>query len=944
VQIFKKASIQKKLTFIIMCTSVVGLSLACVSFDLYERSSFRAAMTSELSALAETLGTNAAAALTFYDRKSAGDILAALRAEQHIVGARLFDSNGNPFADYQRGGKNKEFPLPGIPQAGGERFAPDYVMLYRSVYQGGEKAGTIAILSDLEAYRAKLRQYTEISIVVMLISVLATYLVSSRLLRLITEPIMQLAQVATRVTQHEDYSLRALQRGEDEIGTLVASFNQMLERIQERDAALQHANEDLELRVEARTTELQLEVKERLHAEETLSEERKVLRALIDNVPDFMYVKDAHCRFLVANLAVARQMGAESPNELVGKTDFDYYPSDLAKTFYEDELRVIRTGQAEVNREEAGLDAQGHVSQVLTTQVPLRDKTGRVTGLAGIGRDITHIKETQEEMKRAREAAEAASRAKSEFLANMSHEIRTPLNGVIGMTDLALETQLTPEQREYLETVKMSGDSLLTVINDILDFSKIEAGKIDLEAIDFNLRDLLEATLKTLALRADEKGLELLCEVAPELPENVRGDSSRLRQVVTNLVGNAIKFTEAGEVALRVLLDRREDHHMVAQFIVSDTGIGIPESKLGLIFDPFAQADTSTTRKYGGTGLGLTISARLVGMMGGKIWAESEVGRGSHFHFTAKFGLADKKEVKVGAIAPPELLRGVKVLVVDDNRTNRRILGGMLSRWEMKPVTVEGGRAALDGLSEGFTAGQPFGLILTDMHMPDMNGFQLIEEIRHRPELSAATIMMLTSAGHRGDAARCQQLGVAAYLLKPIRQSELREAIARVLGARKADGAIPLITRFSLHDAREPGRSLRVLLAEDNLVNQRLAVRLLEKRGHRVTVAGTGREALQALDKDKFDLVLMDVQMPEMDGLEATAAIREKEKATGAHQAVVALTAHAMKGDREKCIAGGMDGYLTKPIRPQELDQLLEGYIAGRSEKPRDMETVKQDS
>jgi two-component system, sensor histidine kinase and response regulator len=583
------------------------------------------------------------------------------------------------------------------------------------------------------------------------------------------------------------------------------------------------------------------------------------------------------------------------------------------------------------NREEESADLQGNKTWLLTTKVPLFDKGGHVTGIAGVGRDITERQKVEREMQRAKEAAEAASQAKSEFLANMSHEIRAPLNGVMGMTDLALDTQLTTEQRDYLETVKSSSDALLTVINDILDFSKIEAGKIDLEVIDFNLRDSLESTLKTVALRADEKGLELLCEVAPAVPEIVGGDSTRLRQVIINLVGNAIKFTQQGEIAIKVQMESRNAADCLLRFTVSDTGIGIPQDKLELIFAPFSQADTSTTRKYGGTGLGLTISTRLVSMMGGKIWVESLVGHGSHFHFTARMGITNAKEIKVGAIAPPELLHGVKVLVVDDNRTNRRILEGMLGRWEMQSTLVEDGQEALDQLSAARASGQPFRLILTDMHMPKMDGFKFIEHIRQKPELATATIMMLTSAGHRGDAARCHDLGVAAYLLKPIRQSELREAIGRVLGAREQEGAIPLITRFSLHDARDPSASLHVLLAEDNAVNQRLAVRLLEKRGHRVTVAGNGREALDALQKESFDLVFMDVQMPEMDGLEATGAIREKEKRTGSHQPVIALTAHAMKGDREKCLAAGMDGYLTKPIRPQELDEILEDYVARRA-------------
>ena len=396
----------------------------------------------------------------------------------------------------------------------------------------------------------------------------------------------------------------------------------------------------------------------------------------------------------------------------------------------------------------------------------------------------------------------------------------------MGMTDLALETDLSTEQREYLETVKLSADSLLSVINDILDFSKIEAGRMLLEKLDFNLRNTLEETLKTVAIRADEKGLELLCELAADVPEMVKGDPNRLRQVIINLVGNAIKFTHQGEIAVKVSLEDSHSEECVLRFLVSDTGIGIPQEKQLIVFDPFAQADTSTTRKYGGTGLGLTISARLVQMMGGKMWLESEPGKGSRFYFTAKLETSEQKS-ELGEIAHPEILRGLKALIVDDNQTNQRILKGMLTRWEMQPTSVNGGEEALLELFKAFDADSPYSLVLTDMHMPHMDGFDLVERIRQEDRrFLRHDVMMLTSAGHRGDAERCRALGISAYLLKPIRQTELREAIARALGAVRRSGAIPLITRYSLHDARHPSDVLHVLVAEDNPVNQRLATRL----------------------------------------------------------------------------------------------------------------------
>ena len=656
---------------------------------------------------------------------------------------------------------------------------------------------------------------------------------------------------------------------------------------------------------------------ERREAEAALRRSEEHFRSLIENAMDMITVTDLDGKILYESPSIERVLGY-APQELLGTNVLPLVHPD-------DRQHAFETFRSHALARTAGFSMQlrfrhrqGHWLPIEATG-NFHMEDSKVVGVVINSRDITERRQAEAELQNAKEAAEAANRAKSAFLANMSHEIRTPMNGIIGMTELALNTALNAEQREYLEMVKSSADSLLNLINDILDFSKVEAGKLDLDPAPFALRHTLGNTLKSLAVRAARKGVELACRVRAPVPDSLIGDSGRLRQVLVNLLGNAVKFTAWGEVVLDIEPALITPQGCTLQFSVHDTGIGIPPEQLARIFSPFEQGDGSTTRQYGGTGLGLSISARLVELMGGRIWAESRVGGGSAFHFTAPFALAAESAADL-LPAAPQALCAVPALVVDDNATSRRILEEMLVAWGMRATLADSGVAALQALQQ---AAAPFALLLIDTHMPEMDGFALAECIRRDPRSSAAVVMMLSSADLPSEMARCRALGVAAYLSKPIQHAELLDAILTSLKAappteRPPARAVADVLRPT------PVRPLRILLAEDNVVNQKLVARVLERRGHTVTITNDGAAAVSAWRSAAFDVVLMDVQMPNVDGFEATATIRAHERVTDAHVPIVALTAHAMKTDEERCLAAGMDAYLSKPVQPKALIELTE--------------------
>ena len=663
-----------------------------------------------------------------------------------------------------------------------------------------------------------------------------------------------------------------------------------------------------------------------------LSASEAFLKSLVDNLPVNIHRKDTEGRFIFANKHFCEYKGKE-PNEILGKTNFEIDPPELAQEYREIDELLMKTRQP-FEAEEARIDSDGQRRWVHIIKMPVLDHAGTVIGTQGMFWDVTASKQTEENLKTAKEAAEAAARTKSEFLANMSHEIRTPMNGVIGMAGLLLEGELNPQQREFAETIRTSAETLLAIINDILDLSKIEAGKLTFEVLDFDLVKALEGTLDMLAQRAQDKGLELAGTVASEVPTRLRGDPGRLRQILVNLVGNAIKFTEQGEVVVRVCKESETETHALVRFYVQDTGIGISPEAQEKLFRAFSQADSSTTRKYGGTGLGLAIAKQLVTMMRGQMGMYSDSGKGSTFWFTAELEKQAPDAESPGSCR--HALYQLRVLVVDDNGTNCQILRHQLTVWNMLPSSAASGQEALRMLRTAAVEALPYDLALLDVQMPEMDGFTLARSIKADPAIASTRLVVLTSIGQALSAQELRNTGIVAYLVKPVKQSHLFDCLMNAIGQTAAEtffvhraASLPVSTSLEPTPHRERPR---ILLAEDNIINQKVALGQLQKLGYAADAVANGLEVLAALQRLSYDIILMDCHMPQLDGYEATQAIRKQEESLDQSRFpkspvhIIAITANAMQGDAEKCFAVGMNDYLSKPMGLPDLRTALERW------------------
>ncbi len=931
-QLFRSMSINKKLTLIIMSTTCIALLLAATAIVTSELIKARRKMVDNLATLSDVLGANSTAALSFNDEKAAEEILEALSMEPVVLSAFIFRTDGKLFARYLRDSHAGDEQIweqdlnPSLKTNEGHSFDNDRLDLSRRIMLEGDTIGIVYLRSDLKTLYSSLIWYGTVVSAVMGLCILVAYIVSAVLKRSVSNPILSLTETMRKVSVEKNYAVRAKKYSDDEVGILIDGFNAMLEQIQTQEMELRRHGEVLEDEVRERTAELaqtneelKKEIEERTRAEARLVQAFNTTKTILESMPFGVVIVGKDKKIRMANKASLELMKATSESDVIGKICHkNLCPAD------EGRCPVLDLGQEVDSSEKELVTSEGEELPILKTVVPIELQDEEVLLEAFV--DISDLKKTQTALEEAKEKAETANRSKSQFLANMSHEIRTPMNGVLGMTELLLKTDLNDRQRRFLETVNRSGESLLDIINDILDFSKMEAGKLILERIGFDLHQVAEDVVEGHYPASQDKGLELACQIEHEVPRNVQGDPSRLRQILVNLVGNAVKFTEKGEVIVRVSMAKDSKKTVLIRFEVTDTGVGVELEAKDRIFEYFAQADGSMTRKFGGTGLGLSIAKQLARLMEGNIGIESTPGKGSTFWFTVQL---EKQSASAEPLVTPSYdVQGIRTLLVDDNATNRDILREQCAGWGMVCESAENGHQALDMLRRAALRGEPHYLAILDMMMPGMDGMQLAEAIKADPAIANITLVILTSMGLRGDAEMARLAGVEAYLTKPVRQSELYNCIATVMGKTSQGASSQLVTRHSLaeNQAKYYGR---ILVAEDTLLNQEVAREMLEAVGCHVDIVDNGLKAVEAVSSAQYDLIFMDCQMPKMNGYEATGVIRQKEKAEsqGHHIPIVALTAHAMAGDRERCLAAGMDDYVIKPFKQKELGPVLERWL-----------------
>jgi len=907
-----ESSLRRRLTLMMMLNVLAVLALATFAFFISNALSARRAITQELETLAQVVSANSTAALSFGDRKTAEENLSALRAKPDVLFAHLFTAEGEPFAGYFSVNVDREQKFKDMQRefqharnregSGGlgifDAAYWEEVAIALPVMLDGQEIGTILVKTSFARLYESMTRSLVIAAAVFAVALLIALWLSARLQRTVSDPVLELANAMRVITAKDTYGIRVPARGRDEIGALFGAFNHMLEQIELRDRKVASVSERLNLALEVAGLALW---------DWDIARERIYLSgrwAAIIGAPPAETQTTLH--------ALAQATHAE---------DLERVDKQLEDTV----KGVANTFDAEYrfracSGEWLWLHSRGKVTE--------RDADGRALRMIGTHADVTRRKGDEEELINAKAAAEQASLAKSQFLANMSHEIRTPMNGMLGMSELLLNTELSERQRRLAETAHQSGTALLGIINNILDFSKIEAGKLELERLDFDLRRIMDEVVGLYAESAQAKGVEMILHVEETVPPALRGDPGRLRQILTNLIGNAIKFTNQGEVIVRAGLVRNGGSHAVLRFQVGDTGVGIEPDVQARIFDAFSQADGGTTRKYGGTGLGLAICKQLVSLFGGGIGVSSQPGRGSTFWFTAPF----EKQSDAEPYAPPRAasLRNLRVLVVDDNAANRDILCDQLTAMGMRADSAAGGQEAL-GTLYGAAGRDPYRIAVLDMHMPGMDGLELAHLIRRDPRLEGVELLMLSSIGHDLQAQIPRELRVRRWLTKPVSQRQLRDCLVEFTKAETpASGPPPEPAHARAHS----GRSLHVLVVEDNPVNQAVAMEMLAALGCTCRLAANGFEALEAIAQDPYNVVLMDCQMPEMDGFEATRVLRARETASGAPRLpVIALTAHAMKSDWEQCVAAGMDGYLAKPYGQQQLEAIIRQHVEHQPEE-----------